>query len=190
MFRELRPSLTLLILFLGLTGFGYPLLMWQTGQTLFPHQANGSLIENNGKIIGSSLIGQNFTSDGYFHSRPSAAGTGYDATNSSGSNLATTSPVLLKDVTERANDLKKISTSLIPVDLVTTSASGLDPDISPDAARFQASRVAAARQLNVMQVEDLIKQSTTSRSLGFLGTNRVNVLDLNRKLDSMPRTDQ
>ncbi len=188
MFRELRSSVSLFILFFVLTGLGYPFLTLILGQQLFPHQANGSLIETNGKIIGSSLIGQNFAGAGYFHGRPSAAGNGYDAGNSSGSNLGPTSANLQQAIEQRVNDLKKDNSVPIPVDLVTTSASGLDPDISPDAAQFQVSRVAAARQLTLDQIQDIIKQSTTSRSLGFLGDNRVNVLDLNLALDRLGKT--
>lgn len=188
MFKELRSSISLFVLLFALTGFGYPLLMLFVGQKIFPQQANGSLIMDDGKIIGSTLIGQNFTSDGYFHGRPSAAGSGYDAANSSGSNLAPTSTDLLKAVTDRVADLKKTNAASIPVDLVTTSGSGLDPDISPDAARFQVARVALARQISPMKIEDLVSQSILSRSFGILGDNRVNVLDLNMRLDKMAGT--
>ena len=188
MFRELRASISLFILFFALTGFGYPLLVLQLGQSLFPHQANGSLIHDNDKIIGSSLLGQNFTNDLYFHGRPSAAGTGYDAANSSGSNLGPTSADLMKAVEERAADYKKTGVSRIPVDLITTSASGLDPDISPDAARLQVTRVAMARKLSPIKVEELVSQSITLRKFGLLGDNHVNVLDLNCKLDHLAST--
>lgn len=184
MFRELRASITLFLLFMFVTGLGYPMLTLYLGQALFPHQANGSLIEENGKIIGSTLIGQNFIGDKYFHPRPSTAGNGYDAGNSSGSNLGPTSADLLKAVSGRVADLKKAgSPPSIPVDLVTASGSGLDPHISPAAARFQAARVAEARKLDITKIEDALAQYTEPRTLGFLGENRVNVLELNRALD-------
>ena len=184
MFQELRASLTLLTLLTLVTGLAYPLAMTGLGNTLFPHQANGSLIEKDGKIIGSELIGQNFTSDTYFHPRPSAAGSGYDAANSSGSNLAPTAPDLLKTVTERVTELRKTGDQhTIPVDLVTTSGSGLDPDISVAAANFQAARIAQARNIPTTQIQDLITQNTTPRTFGLLGENRVNVLRLNQTLD-------
>ncbi len=186
MFRELRASLTLFVLFVFVTGLGYPMAALYLGQALFPHQANGSLIQEKGKIIGSTLIGQNFTGNGYFHPRPSAAGNGYDAANSSGSNLGPTSADLIKAVGDRVADLKKAGGAVaIPVDLVTSSASGLDPNISPAAARFQAARIAEARKMDVAKVSDLVARNTEPRTLGFLGENHVNVLELNRALDSL-----
>ena len=189
MFQELRASLTLLILLTLLTGIAYPLTMTGLGQSLFPHQANGSLVEQDGKIIGSELIGQNFTGDTYFHPRPSAAGSGYDAENSSGSNLAPTAPSLLKTLEERATELRKTGDQRpIPVDLITTSGSGLDPDISVAAALFQAPRIAQTRNLSAQQVQELITQNTTSRRFDILGENRVNVLKINQALDLIPPT--
>jgi len=187
MIQNLRASFVLLISFTLLTGVLYPFLVTALGQSLFPHQANGSLIEQDGKIIGSELIGQNFIEDKYFHSRPSAAGSGYDAANSSGSNLAPTATDLLKTITARVEELRqKDDMRPIPVDLVTSSGSGLDPDISVDAALFQATRVATVRGIPVQQMQDIIAQNTTKRFGGLLGENRVNVLALNRALDALP----
>jgi K+-transporting ATPase ATPase C chain len=186
MFQELRASLTLLALLTFLTVVCYPLLMTGLGKSLFPYQANGSLVEKDGKIIGSGLIGQNFSNDAYFHPRPSAAGSGYDASNSSGSNLAPTAPDLLKTIGERVAELRKTNAqSPIPVDLVTASGSGLDPDISVDAANFQAPRIAQTRNLSAQQVQELISQNTTPRLFGMLGENRVNVLKINQALDML-----
>lgn len=186
MLYELRASLGVLLLFTLLTGFAYPAIVLGIGQQIFPQQANGSLVEDNGKVIGSTLIGQNFTSAKYFHGRPSAAGDGYDAANSSGSNLAPTSADLLKAVGDRVAALRASSNTVsIPVDLVTASASGLDPDISPASAHVQAARVADARGLDPKQVDDLIAQNVTPPDLGFLGQSRVNVLALNRALDKL-----
>ncbi|MDP9126918.1 MAG: potassium-transporting ATPase subunit KdpC [Pseudomonadota bacterium] len=186
MLKELRANFVLFFLLMLLTGFVYPILVLGTGQGIFQRQANGSLIEVQGRPIGSQLIGQNFVSPGYFHGRPSAAGSGYDAGNSAGSNLAPTSADLMKTVADRVEELRKDGSLYpIPVDLVTTSASGLDPDISPAAARFQAPRVAGARKLTIGAVEDLILQHTEAPALGFIGDARVNVLELNRALDAM-----
>lgn len=187
MFKELRTSFILFSLFMLLTGLCYPLFILGIGQTLFPQRANGSLIEANGKIIGSSLIGQNFASPRYFHPRPSAAGNGYDASNSSGSNLAPSSSHLKKSIQNRVNDLKKDgSVGIVPIDLVTSSGSGLDPHISPAAARFQVARVAATRNIKVTKIEELIVQFTESPTFGILGDPRVNVLKLNQALDQIP----
>lgn len=189
MFQELRASFTLLLIFTLITGIAYPLAMTGLGQALFPHQANGSLVTQDGKIIGSELIGQNFTNDKYFHPRPSAAGNGYDASNSASSNLAPTAPDLIKTVAERVAELRVTSPSLpIPVDLVTASASGLDPDISVAAANFQATRVSNARGVPLQEIQDMIVQGTTPRSFGVLGENRVNVLAINRALDRLTTT--
>lgn len=189
MIQELRASLMILLFFTLVTGIAYPIGMTIIGQKFFPYQANGSLIEQDGKIIGSELIGQNFTSDRYFHPRPSAAGNGYDAANSSGSNLAMTATDFLKTVAARVADLRAHdATRQIPVDLVTASGSGLDPDISVDAAYFQAMRVALARGLPPQQVHNLITEQTTSPSFGVFGTARVNVLRLNRALDKLTST--
>ncbi len=189
MFQELRASLSLLFLFTLLTGVCYPLLVTALGLSLFPYQAGGSLIEKDNKVIGSELIGQTFSADQYFHSRPSAAGNGYDASNSSGSNLAPTSADLLKTIAERVGELRKVGdTQTIPVDLVTASGSGLDPDISIAAARFQADRVATARGLTLQQVDDIIEKNTTLRTFGVLGEQRVNVLKINLSLDALIST--
>ncbi|MFA5041135.1 MAG: potassium-transporting ATPase subunit KdpC [Bdellovibrionales bacterium] len=191
MFQEIRSALGLLIFFTILTGIAYPLLMTTTGQWLFPHQANGSLVEVNGKIIGSELIGQKFSSDKYFHSRPSSAGNGYDAANSSGSNLSPTSKKLMDSVSARVADLRKSgSTRPIPVDLVTASGSGLDPDISVESANFQAQRIAQTRGLSLQEVENLISINTAPRTFGVLGEKRVNVLAINRALDLLPSVPQ
>lgn len=191
MFQELRSSLGLLAFLTLLTGVAYPLAMTALGQSLFPHQANGSLIEEEGRIVGSALIGQPFSNPRYFHSRPSAAGTGYDAMQSSGSNLAPTSRKLIARITDQVNQLRaEENMGPIPVDLVTASASGLDPDISVAAAQFQAARVARLRNLPPAEIEKLIADNTTSRTFGFLGENRVNVLALNRALDRLsPATE-
>jgi K+-transporting ATPase ATPase C chain len=184
MLKELRTNIILFLLLLLMTGFGYPMIILGIGQTFFSKQANGSLIEFNGKIIGSTLIGQVFSSNGYFHSRPSAAGSGYDATQSSGSNLGPTSQDLIKIVGDRVTDYKKSSTlTSVPVDLVTASASGLDPDISPTAARSQVARIASARNISTIEIESLVMHHTKPRTWDILGENRVNVLELNQALD-------
>jgi len=186
MLHELRASLVILAFFTLMTGFLYPLAILGVGQTIFHHKANGSLIEENGKIIGSELIGQKFSTDKYFLSRPSAAGDGYDASNSSGSNLAPSASDLIKTITERASELHHTNTAgKIPVDLVTASGSGLDPDISVASAQYQASHVADIRGLPIQQVQSLISQNITSRDWGFLGEQRVNVVALNRALDKL-----
>jgi K+-transporting ATPase ATPase C chain len=171
------------LLFALLLGIAYPLALTGIGQTLFPQQANGSLIEQDGRPIGSALIGQSFASARYFHSRPSAAGKGYDGMASSGSNLGPASGALAERV---AQDVKANATSPgrpIPSDLVTASASGLDPHISPDAAFYQADRVAQARRLAPTAVRRLIDDSIERPLLGFIGEPRVNVLEINRRLD-------
>jgi K+-transporting ATPase ATPase C chain len=184
MLQHLRASFALLALFTLLTGLAYPLFMMEIGERVFPHQAGGSLAVKDGIIIGSDLVGQTFTAEKYFHARPSAAGNGYDASNSSGSNLAPTSPDLAKTVTARAAELRHDGdTRAIPVDLVTASGSGLDPDISVAAAFYQASRIAVARSVPLQMVETLIAENTTPRLLGFIGEPRVNVLALNLALD-------
>lgn len=181
----LRPAITLTLLFALLLSILYPLALAGLGQAIAPAQANGSLIRNaDGQVIGSALIGQQFTSARYFHGRPSAAGKGYDALASSGSNLGPTSQVLVDRV---KGDLKTIQTSPVtppPADLVTASASGLDPDISPEAALYQAPRVAAARSLAVEKVRALVAAQTEQPRLGFIGEPRVNVLRLNLALDA------
>jgi K+-transporting ATPase ATPase C chain len=169
-----------------LLGIGYPLVVTGIADLIFPHKAAGSLILKDGQIIGSELLAQSFTSDRYFHPRPSAAGNGYDATASGGSNLAQSSKALVDRIQASIDKLSKENPGKpVPIDLVTTSASGLDPDITPDAAYFQAPRVAKARGISEDQIRQLIAQYITSRQLGFLGEPRVNVLDLNLALDKL-----
>ena len=180
----LRPAIVLTILFGLLLGIAYPLILTGLGQFVFPAHANGSLIRENGKVIGSELIGQGFASDRYFQSRPSAAGKGYDGLASSGSNLGPTSQALSDRV--KADVARLTATTpgrTVPPDLVTTSASGLDPDISPEAAFYQVPRVAKIRGLAEADVRKLVETTIDQPLLGFLGEPRVNVLDLNRKLD-------
>jgi K+-transporting ATPase ATPase C chain len=182
-----KTSILFTIVTTVLLGLGYPLFVTGVAAMIFPHKAAGSLIKlKDGTVVGSELIAQSFTSDKYFHPRPSAAGNGYDATASGGSNLAQSSKTL---VTRIQGDIDKLAAQNpgkpVPIDLVTTSASGLDPDITPDAAFYQASRVAKARNLSEDSVRKLIDQHITSRQLGLLGEPRVNVLDLNLALDGL-----
>jgi len=169
-----------------LFGLLYPLAITGLSQLLFPKQANGQLIEMNGQVVGSAIIGQSFTGPGYFLSRPSNAGTGYDATSSSGSNLAPTNKSLIDRVT---GDMQKLQAknpgAPVPVDLVTASGSGLDPDISPASAEFQIPRVASERHMNSNDLRALVHQHTKGRQLSVLGEPRVNVLELNLDLDSL-----
>jgi K+-transporting ATPase ATPase C chain len=186
MLSQLLPAFRFMVLFTVLTGFVYPGIVTGLARMLFPRQAGGSLVVHNGRVVGSSLIGQNFTRPEYFHPRPSAAGDGYDAANSAGSNLGPTNARLIAHVQEAAAAFRKENpdyTGPIPADMLTTSASGLDPHISPAAAEAQAARVAKARGIPVEQVRALVVAHVERRDLGFLGEPRVNVLLLNLALD-------
>jgi K+-transporting ATPase ATPase C chain len=197
MLREIRPAIVLLLALTLITGLAYPLAMTVLAGTIFPKQAEGSLIEADGKVIGSALIGQEFKDDKYFHGRPSATtapdpadstktvAAPYNAANSGGSNLGPTSKALNDRIKEDVDKLKAENPSAaVPQDLVTTSASGLDPDISPEAALFQAPRVAKARKLPEDRVRRLVAENTQSRLAGLIGEPRVNVLALNLALDN------
>jgi K+-transporting ATPase ATPase C chain len=171
-----------------LLGLAYPLVITAIAGAIFPHQAAGSLILKDGRVIGSSLLAQSFTSDRYFHPRPSAAGNGYDATSSGGTNLAQSSQKLVQRI---QGDIDKLAAQNpgkpVPIDMVTTSASGLDPDITPDNAYYQAHRVAIARHLSDDAVNKLIAAHITERTLGLIGEPRVNVLQLNLDLDAISK---
>jgi len=171
-----------------LLGLGYPLLVTGIAGALLPHKASGSLILKDGQVIGSELLAQSFTSDKYFHPRPSAAGNGYDATASSGSNLAQSNKTLVDRMQGSIDKLAAENPGKpVPIDLVTTSGSGLDPDITPDAAAFQVPRIAKARAFSEDRVRQLVGEQTTKRQFGLLGEPRVNVLDLNLALDALSK---
>jgi potassium-transporting ATPase KdpC subunit len=197
MLREIRPAIILLLALTVITGLAYPLAITAVAGAIFPKQAEGSLIERDGKVVGSALIGQEFKSDKYFHGRPSATlapdpndstktvPAPYNAANSGGSNLGPTSKALNDRVKEDVEKLKAENPSMpVPIDLVTTSASGLDPDISPEGALFQVPRVAKARGLSEDRLRELVAENTQGRLVGLLGEPRVNVLALNLALDA------
>ena len=187
--KNLITALLMTIVTTVVFGLIYPLLITGLAQVLFKDKANGQLVYRNGTAIGSRIIAQPFTSDRYFHPRPSAAGNGYDAANSGGTNLAPTNQKLIDRVQADAKTLHEENPAqAIPVDLITTSASGLDPEISPAAAEFQVPRVAKARGLSESTVRDLVHKQTRSRDLGLLGEPRVNVLELNLALDDVAGT--
>jgi potassium-transporting ATPase KdpC subunit len=198
MWREIRPAIVVLVALTAITGLVYPLAITGIAGLVFPYQAKGSLIERNGHVIGSALIGQNFTSDKYFHGRPSATTTPdpndasmtvaapYNAANSGGSNLGPSNKALIDRVKADMEKLGRENPSLpVPGDLVTTSASGLDPEISPEAALFQVPRVAKARNLNENRVRQLVADHIEDRFVGVLGEPRINVLKLNLALDEL-----
>lgn len=184
--KNLITSILMTLVTTLLFGVAFPLIVTGLAQILFPKQANGQLVSHNGRVIGSRLIGQSFSSPGYFHSRPSNAGTGYDAGNSGGSNLGPTNQSLIARVQSDADRLQAENPSApIPMDLLTSSASGLDPHISPDAAEFQVPRIAKERGASEDAIRQVIRQHTQSRQFGVLGEPRVNVLELNLALDEI-----
>jgi K+-transporting ATPase ATPase C chain len=200
MLREIRPAIVLLLVLTAITGLAYPLAMTAIAGAIFPVQAQGSLIERDGKVVGSALIGQSFTSDRYFHGRPSATTqpdpddpaktveAPYNAANSAGSNLGPTNKALIERVQGDVDKLKQENPSMpVPIDLVTTTGGGLDPHISPSGALFQVPRVAKARGLPEDRVRQLVDANTEGRFLGLLGEPRVNVLALNLALDGLAR---
>ena len=200
MLKQIRPAILMLVFMTLITGLAYPLAMTGIAGLVFPHQANGSLVEKDGKVIGSALIGQNFAAANYFHGRPSATTdtdpadstktvpAPYNAQNSGGSNAGPTSKALMDRVKEDTDKLVAENPSApVPVDLITTSASGLDPDITPAAALFQVPRVAKARNLPEDRVRQLVSEHTEGRFLGIIGESHVNVLSLNLALDAIKK---
>jgi K+-transporting ATPase ATPase C chain len=191
--RHVATSVLYTIVTVIALGLVYPVVIWGLGTLLFHHQADGSLVMNNGTVVGSSLVGQNFTKAKYFQGRPSAAGKGYDPTATGGTNLGPTSKKLIDATKATIDALKKANPDAvgpIPMDLVTSSASGIDPDISPSGAYYQAPRVAKARGLSLDTVRSIIAVHVTPRQLGLLGEPRVNVLELNRALDAQGASSQ
>ncbi|PNU05614.1 potassium-transporting ATPase subunit KdpC [Novosphingobium guangzhouense] len=182
----LRPAIVMTGLFAVLLGVAYPLAMTGIGQAVFPSQANGSLVTENGKVIGSTVIGQAFTSERYFNTRPSAAGDGYSGLASSGSNLGPASQVLHDRVKEQVGRMQAAEPGkAIPADLVTTSGSGLDPDITPEAAFYQVDRIARVRRIEPEALRRLVAGTIEEPVLGFIGERHVNVFELNRRLDAL-----
>ena len=183
---QLWPAVSVLLVLTVITGFIYPAAVTAVAQAVFPGQANGSMITVDGATVGSSLIGQAFDDPKYFSGRPSAAGAGYDPTLSGGSNLSSTSQTLITDITQRVDDLRKANGNApVPIELVTASASGLDPDISPAAAEYQVARIAKARGMTEDQVRAVVARHTTQPFLGFIGAASVKVLELNLDLDGL-----
>ena len=183
--NNLKTAFLMTVFTTILLGIIYPLVVTGLAQVLFPDRANGQLITREGKVIGSRLIGQGFSGAAYFHSRPSAAGNGYDAANSGGTNLGPTNQKLISRVAQDVTSLQSENPAMpVPIDLVTTSASGLDPDISPASAQFQIPRIAKARHASPEAVRQLVAKHTLGRQFGFLGEPRVNVLELNLDLDA------
>jgi K+-transporting ATPase ATPase C chain len=184
--NAVRPAILILLLFTVITGLIYPLAVTGIAQAIFPRQANGSLLQDGNRIVGSELIGQSFAKAAYFHPRPSAAGKGYDGSASSGSNLGPTSKQLADNIKQGVNEARSEGVSgPVPADMVTASGSGLDPDISPANALAQAARVARARGMDEQRVHELVERNVEGPTLGFMGEAHVNVLALNRQLDAI-----